>query len=372
MKNAPIRLRRALICMLLLLFMPGCGDQRILEKLGFVQASSYDLGENGQLEVTITMPKADQNAGQRRDVLSLMARTGKEARVKLTRESNLQLVSGQLRNSLFGMSLARKGLLKHLDTFQRDPSISPRVKLSVVRGNAKSMLERNYPNQPIISRYIEGLLQKESMGQNIPVSTLYTFIRDYYDDGIDPVMPVLRNKSDNIIIDGIALFRGDKYIAEIPADDGMVFSFLRGSFKLGELSIHLSEGEPGGDTVMITSIVSKRKVRVSRSAEGAPEITIQVRLKGTVIEYTGGLSLDRPAEKHTLEKQIDKELVKEANEMIAFMQKHKTDAIGIGIAVRNHMSYGAWKQMKWPEMYPTVKVKCNFHFEIMNAGKVVE
>ncbi|SEM60291.1 Ger(x)C family spore germination protein [Paenibacillus sp. OV219] len=359
--------------MLIVLLLAGCGDQRILEKLGFMQANSFDLAENGQLEVAITMPKAEQKTSAQRVVLSTKARTGKEARMKLTREINLQIVSGQLRNSLFGMSLARNGLLKHLDTYQRDPSISPRVKLTIVRGSAKKMLEQSYIQHPIISRYIEGLLQKEAAGRSIPVSTVYTFIRDYYDDGIDPVMAVLRNKDNNIIIDGVALFHDDRYVAEIPADDGLVFSFLRGSFKQGDLSIHLNEGGAnGGDTVMLTSIVSNRKVKVKRGAGGKPELTIKVSLKGTVIEYTGDHSITQPTEKRLLEKGMEKALNGRGDRLISLMQKNNADGLGLGISVRSHSSYREWKKMKWPEMYPSVKAKCVFSIEILNAGKIVE
>lgn len=356
---------------LLLLLLAGCGDQRILEKQGFMQASSFDLAGNGQLEVAISLPKAAEKAGTRRDVLSAKGRTVKEARVKLTRQTNLQLVSGQLRNSLFGMSLARKGLLKHLDSFQRDPAISPRVKLSIVRGNAKALLERSYINHPVISKYIEGLLQKESAGQNIPVSTVYSFVRDYYDDGIDPVMPMIKVQDDNVVIDGVALFHDDRYVAEIPADDGLVFSFLRGSFSQGDLSIHLDVGGPGGDTVMMTSIIAKRKVKVSRGSNGKPAFTIYVDLKGTVIEYTGSHSLSRTSEKQLLEKEIERALVKRADKLIAFMQKHNADSLGLGISARSRSSYGAWQKLKWPETYPAVQARSSFSIEIMNTGKII-
>ncbi|SFS56475.1 spore germination protein [Paenibacillus sp. BC26] len=347
----------------------GCGDQRILEKLGFSQTSSYDLLDNNRLEIAVSMPKADPQARTQREVLSAIAASGKEARTKLAKLTNLLLVSGQLRNALFSMTLAKSGMIKHLDTFLRDPSISPRLKLSIVNGNAKQMLQKDYKQHPITGKYIDGILDKEAMGRTIPLTSLYSFTRDLYDDGIDPVMPVLRDSGEHINIDGVGLFRDDRYITMIPAKEGLIFAFLRGSFKQGEVSVQLNGKQSTGDTIMFSSLISRRKVKIGRDSTGAPSVHIHIKLKGSVLEYTGKLSLAEPSDRKRIEQQVAKKLTERGQNLIAYMQKNRVDSLGMGIPIRNHMSYAAWKKLNWPESYPSVKATCSFTVIINNTGK---
>ncbi|RAP77661.1 Ger(x)C family spore germination protein [Paenibacillus montanisoli] len=368
MMKASAKLLPALV---LAVVMTGCGDQRVLEKLGFSQTSSYDIADHDLTEFAVSIPRAEPQAQTKREVLSAVAPSGKEARIKLARQTNLLLVSGQLRNTLFSVAIARNGMEKLLDTLVRDPSVSPRLKISIVNGNAKKLLEKEYKQHPVTGKYIDGLLEKEAIGRTIPLTTLYSFTRDLYDDGIDPVAPVLKDEGDHIKIDGIGLFRDDRYMTKIPPSEGLVFAFLRGSFKQGEVSVHLTEEKNSAKSaIMFSSILSRRSVKVRRDASGTPSIHYHIKMKGAVLEYTGNASLAEDSEREQIERQVAKELTRRGEAIIKHMQQNRVDSLGMGIAVRNRMSYAAWKKLNWPEVYPEVKATCSFNVLINNIGKV--
>ncbi|WP_042165886.1 Ger(x)C family spore germination protein [Paenibacillus gorillae] len=357
-------------CAFVLLLLTGCGDYRILERMGFTSTVGFDLLPSGEMEITASIPRAEAFTPVRREVLSTSAKSSKEAKIKLGRETNLMLVNGQLRDVLFSIEMAEKGLFEHIDSIRRDTSISPQIKIVIVNGSAKSMLSKDYKQHPMTDRYIDRLLEKEGAGHLVPQTTLYDFERDYYDDGIDPAVPILREDSDHITVDGIGLFKGGRYVLKIAARDALIYSFMQGSFKQGEMSLGLAEKGSEHEMVMFTSLISSRKVNVSHSAGQKLAVSINVQMKGSIYEYTGNLKLSDDSDRLKLEKQVSDHLSARANQMIKRMQEKQSDSLGIGMYVRNSLSYKEWKSMNWSEAYAKADMKCNVQFTVKDYGSL--
>ncbi|MFC4810702.1 Ger(x)C family spore germination protein [Paenibacillus sp. GCM10023250] len=361
-----LRRRSALLALAAAVLIGGCGDQRVLENIGFIQTTSYDLMPNGELKIAVAIPRLDAESSEQREVLRTTARTSKLARIELSRQTSLQLVSGQLRVTLLGKSFVQAGIGHHLDTQVRDPAISPLMKIAVVNGDAEELLNRRYSQHPRTDRYIERMLEKEASMHSIPKSTLHQFVRDYFDDGIDPVAPLLRQSGENIVTDGIALFKHDRYVDRLPPKDAMIFAVLRGNFRQGELAFTLPKG---GGNVFITSLISKRDVRVTGTGN-TTKVIISAGLHGSVLEYMGGLDLGRQENVKQLEAKAGAYLSEEADRVMKRMQAKGADGAGIGTYVRNHMGYAAWRKTDWEARYPNVDVECRIRMTIDNVGKM--
>ncbi|MFX3635316.1 MAG: Ger(x)C family spore germination protein [Candidatus Pristimantibacillus sp.] len=367
-----------LLCIIVsLFFLMGCGDQRILEELGFTQSVSYDLAEqkegqtDNQLLITVSIPRADpEDRKVKRETLTATAKTIKQAKIKLDRMTELIIVSGQLRNNLFGISLAKEGLREHIDTLMRDPAISQRVKVTVVNGSAHDLLMKDYATHPRTGQYVDRMLQKQSNANTVPHMTLYEFVRDLFDDGIDPVAPIVKDNGSKVLIDGIALFNNDRYITKIEPDKSLIFAFLRGSFKQGDLSINLGQVGRPDEHVMFSSLLSKRTMKVtSIDNKQQFKVDIQFQVKGSVMEYIGELKLTNDNEKKKLEKLISDYISQETTKMITVMQRNNVDSIGIGAYVRNSLSYSEWTKLDWDQVYPQVEVNCSASLKIKDYGK---
>lgn len=353
----------------LALMLTACGDQLILERLGFTQSTSYDLTKDGRLKICVSIPKTDPDSTVRREVLTTVARTSKEARILLSRKTNLILVSGQLRTTIYGSALAKSGLWKHLDTLQRDPSISPRVKIVIVEGEAHKLLERNFPEHPRTGQYIDRMLEKASRGEAIPRVTLYDFARDYYDDGIDPIAPLIVEREKNAEIGGIALFDEDKYKMKIHTDQILLFSLAHNDLDKGELSIDLG-GAHGTQSIMLDSIESKRKLKIRRSGASSFDIDMTISVHGSIREYIGTLQLSETKDRKKLEKDMAEHLAKQIGDLVRSIQQHRVDSLGLGKAVRNSLSYKEWKSLDWKSVYPQIKTNVKINLKIKDQGKV--
>jgi spore germination protein len=360
-----------LLTIIMLIVLSGC-DYRILERIGFTYAASYDILSDDLLELAISIPRADPTIKLAREVHSATGKTSKDARLKFTNETDLLLVNGQIRVVLYSEELARKDLSDEINSILRDTSISPLVKITLVNGSANHLLLKNYKQHLSTDKYIDRLLEKSSSGHIVPKTTLYEFERDYYDDGIDPVAPILKDNGDNITIDGIGLFRDYKYITKIQNKDALLFSIIRGKMKKGDMSLNLDDGKDNEvhEYIMFTSILSNRTVHVTHKANEPIHVTIKAKIKGSVHEYLGDKKLSQDADRHQVEAKVSELLSERANRLVKQMQQSNVDSLGIGVYVRNSMSYEAWKKLNWREEYPRVKVDCQLHFKAKDYGKI--
>lgn len=235
-------MKAKLVCLVLLVVLTGCTDEHILEKSGFIRTIAYDKenGEKGNLmRVTISIPKSNH---QDAVVYSAIAKSDKDAKSQFDRQNNRRLVTGQLRQVLFGEKLAREGIWKHLDSLRRDPMIGSRLHVIVAESSPYHVLLRNdYPQGPTAGEYIDTLVRTEAKAGDIPDSTLYSFSRDYYDEGIDPVTTVIKEQKESLIIDGIALFNNDRYVGKVEPSDRMFFGLLHHNIHAGDLYVDLKK-----------------------------------------------------------------------------------------------------------------------------------
>ncbi|PWV99494.1 spore germination protein [Paenibacillus cellulosilyticus] len=370
---------RLFLTVLLFGIVTGCGDQRILEKLGLIQTTSYDIAPGSdedeskqKLLISVTIPRPDSGTGTgsggvNREFLTAIAQTSKGGRVNLSRQTELQLVSGQLRNTLFGLSLAKQGIWEHIDTLVRDPSISPKVKITVVNGNAHDLLAKNYPFHPRTGQYIDRMLEKESHSQVVPSTTLYQFTKDYFDDGIDPIAPMIKEAGDNVKIDGVALFQKDRYIMKIEPKQALIFAMMRTDIKQGDLNVDLSGQNRNNEHVTLSSLVSHRSVHVTPH-NGNFRVDINIKVSGSVLEYIGVLDLENDKDRSTIEKLVSEYVQANANEMIAVMQKNRVDSLGLGKNIRSTLHYAQWHKMNWPDTYQRIEVKFHVNVRIKDYG----
>lgn len=359
------------ICLLM-----GCNDQRILEELGFTYVQSYDLeskkeGNINKMRIGLSIPIANPEKKKDREVLLIVAESTKEARVRLSGRTSRTLVSGQLRNTLFSEELASLGLWNHLDTLMRDPSISQVVNVIVVEGEAFDLMRKDYPEHRRTGQYISRLIEKEANTQAIPEVTLYHFTREYFDDGIDPIAPVLRHEGDNIIIAGIGLFQDDRYITKLKPEKGIIFSILKEKFKEGQIKVDIEQEEENDkDIALLSSVLSERKISVHPSkGKEKFKVKIKMNVQGSLLEYIGKKDLGDEKARRELEKEIARFVEKETREIIKIMQENKVDSLGIGKYVRNSLSKKEWDEMDWREVFPNVEITTEAVIKIKDYGK---
>ena len=329
-------LRRFLLAAVLILVLAGCSrDQRILERVGYIETAAFDAAPDNKIKATVSIP-----------LVSQYARDGK------TTDELLDTIASSPKQAREALSL-------------RTSRISIRTSMVVGEGDAGKIISQEYPRHTKTANYINKLLQKEFLKQSLPRTSLYEFTRNYFDDGEDPIAVLVIEQKRDITVSGIALMRDDRMIAKLPWEDVYLFMLLYSNLQEGEFT--LTTEHPDLKAISVKAVKSKRRIVITKSTSGEYEANIYLKIYGSVDEYIGNAKLST-SERAKVEKLVSEHIVSEALRVIKTMQRHRTDGIGLGKYVRNSMSYDEWKKTDWHEMFSQLPVKVHCSFYIKQFG----
>ncbi|KPB06286.1 Ger(x)C family spore germination protein [Bacillus sp. CHD6a] len=366
-----------IILILLVLLLSACGERKqIVEELALINVISYDLSENEEepLQVTINYPIINNEGELTNDILSVQSKSSKDARMKFTNLSNLQVVSGQVHLALLGRELAEKGILQILDTFKRDPNIGSHVNLAIAEDNGFDLLTFESKEGDSSASYLLTMFNKLKAEKESVNYHTFQFFRDYYDDGIDPFLPIVSIKDNKQAIVGYGLFKKDKYVEKINMGQSLILFYLRDDINKGIINLNVSVGEEEEDDKLLQSRVtfdykksdSNTSVKIKNDTV---ELKKNVELEISLLEYTGSMNLSEEKNQKIIEKKIEEYLNNRTNEFMGQLQEFGCDPIGIGKYVRNHMTYQQWQETNWDQLYSSMDINIKSKVKIMDFGK---
>ncbi|UOK59330.1 hypothetical protein MGI18_10830 [Bacillus sp. OVS6] len=170
----------------------GCLEQKYIERIGMITAVGYDLGNQNKIKGTTVAFQFDPTRQNVSQMLTSEANTSKGIREAMNRETSHHLVSGQLRVSLYGEELARRGIYTFVDTLARDASVGTMSYLAVASPEAASILSaENLSITTNVGTYLYRLLEQNIKSEQTISSTLHEFLKTYYEVGMDPILPMI-------------------------------------------------------------------------------------------------------------------------------------------------------------------------------------
>lgn len=337
---------------------------RIVDDIFMVMIVGYDYVDENLIKGTAVAPfyKADNTIANLSfsDTSSLIY----ENRDKLEARSPRPLLSGKLETALYNRELAEKGIIVYVDNLQRDPNVGSRVNLAVYDGSTEKLLKKPFEDQPT-GVVFSNLLEQNSKFDNLPVTNLHTFGFQYFDEGMDPILPLLEGDEESklfkVKIKGIALFKEDKMVGEIEKKDFLYFRSLYEPFDNGNLFIKFDNEE----RAFLETIKSSRKFIVrEKQKEFNPVVSISLKMEGTIREYSGEEITEKIVKEY--ERQIEEQIEEKTTAMIKEFQEMEIDPIGLGNQVRNYDRN--WDVKKWKDIYSTLNVPVKVDFTILEHG----
>ncbi|MEF3307082.1 Ger(x)C family spore germination protein [Paenibacillus sp. GYB003] len=364
----------ALLATVVLILATGCTDEKVLEKVGFLRSIAYDTAgedEPDKLRVTVSIPLSNQ---KQTVIYSTIASTSEEAMLVFNRQNNREIVKGQLRQVLIGETLAKKGIWEHVGLLMRDPSVGSRVHVIVVEGDTQKLLSRSYAHHSTAGEYIDNLIRTVVHTGDVPDTNIHRFMRDYYDDGIEPVATIIRGTAKHLVIDGIALFKRDRMVGRVEPDDKTLFGLLYGNVRTGKMFMDLSANNGHGDKVSLNYLVSDRKVTIDsfdpQRKDKPLKATVRLKIRGSLLEYIGDRSMQNFRDQRLLEAEMTEFVRRRCQELLELMQKCGADSIGIGQHARNKVSYEQWKRLEWNDVFSKADIRVVADVKIKDFGKV--
>ncbi|KMZ39659.1 MULTISPECIES: Ger(x)C family spore germination protein [Bacillales] len=364
------RLRLLVYYLAVIVLLNGCGEQHVLEKLGLAVAVGYDLSKDGKLLGTTVFYQIDPEARELVTVISGTAHTSKGLSVSHNRESSKKIVGGQIRVVVYHDELARKGILSLVENLTRDASIGSNVYLTVAKGRAYDILTHRYPENSNIGIYLYQAIRQNVEAENMISSKLHEFMKDFYAIGKDPVMPYIERVKNELHINQIGLFRGQKLVAEITAREGFFLKLLRERYNKGELEINISLDKKRLFTV-IEHISSKKKIKVLDLEK--PRFSVKVDMSAQIQEMAEKIDLSKPEQLKKVQKAIELAVKKEMEHLLEKFRKHDVDPVGFGEIYNIASQRSGKKKMskdEWREIMKRAKFDVDLEIKILRTGVI--
>lgn len=375
-----IRIKEILIVFMIVIFsstLIGCWDQRIYEKVGFIlvlgMESSKD--QHKKLLVTYTSPAIGLGKRNQMELNSQEADLLRQARESARIKSSRPLEAGKIQGILISEELAEKGGIHDaLSIFSRDPLNPALASLVVVDGSPNELCKKamSFQDKPRLGIYLTQLLEAGIKDSKIPEARIYSFDTEYYAEGLDTIMPMIKLQDDSIKFIGSALFSRDKMVGSINISQTILMNAMRKKIKYSTEYICKAANIEDAHSNIKNGIAfgirdSKRKINVEIDSD-KPVINMQLKFRGSIDEYIWD-SLDKEEKYRKIENEIANELKNECLNIVRYTQEVGSDPLGIGDIVRaKHNDY--WKKIKWKEAYKAAQVNVEVKVQILHHGLI--
>ncbi|MBB5174508.1 Ger(x)C family spore germination protein [Texcoconibacillus texcoconensis] len=350
----------------LLLFITGCGPQQnILDEIRIMHTIGFDYIDDNHFRGTVTIPiyGSETEGETRTEIITDTSRTAKDIKVKLDAQSSKRLHNGKLQSILFDETFLQEGVSELVDTFLRDPKIGMRVQLIGVEDKSVlDLLDQTYPIEEHVARYINDLVDQNIEDQNIPKTNLHIYLARFYDEGADPFIPVVKEKDENLKVNGIMTFNEDRAVCKLSLRESFMMKLLLEELNDGG-AIEIALDEDENEFTVLRNIMSEANYTFDFN-DPSLSLQIDIDFKARINEYSGQtLSSSKLNEITSATKE---QIENEAGALVTQLQENNTDPLAIGMHARSK-GYDISND-DWDETYKNLDVNINADVTILSTG----
>lgn len=368
-----------------LLFLSGCWDRRELNDRAIWMATGWDVVEKGKVEISgqVVIPANVQTLGGGGGgaekgffAISAKGRTISEALRNIQTKLPREAFFGHRRVIFLSEDIAKRGLKKELDIFNRDPETSLRTDVFVVKGaKSKEVLTLANPleKSPIIAALKE---HRQSGGRG---DTVYLkFLIAANRDGIRPSIPAIEitNTIDGkkggsgshkvLRLAGLSIFdKTLKMRGFLTNEENRDMLWVMGTLSKYTITIKKKGGEASLNLVNIQS-----KIKPKFDKNNKLSFTVTLIGKGTLTESNTGLDVQHTKILRSLEKDFENQAQKLVQQTIEKVQKeYRIDIFGFGETV-HRKNPARWKTLKnnWDQTFSETKIAVKADIKIKRIG----
>ncbi|WP_179151938.1 Ger(x)C family spore germination protein [Oceanobacillus senegalensis] len=366
----------------------GCIPEQTIEELAVISGRGIDFTEDNRLEKTLNVIRFDPQSDDLYTTLTGIGDTLKGAREEASYRTAYELVEGQLNIEIFGKEVAQQGIAPYLSSSVRDALASDTMKLLVSETTAKEIFHSDSSKSKTIGNYLDTLINKEvEEGKMVPI-VVHDFTRRTETIGQDGILPIVGLRENEPRIVGIALFQGYRYVADITLHQGTLINLFRNKLANTPMQITLprepfkkyiveyggrDKGNSKNDNndeisfhLRVVKGNSKTKVKDVKNLTYHTDIHLKVDL----MEATETVSIKNSHVADIFEREMEKEVKAEYEELLKQTQDAKSDPFGYGKLYRANTKDGKLTEKEWREKFPNIHVNFHVHVELMNYGTI--
>ena len=384
----------ALLAIISLLLLPsGCWDRRETEDLLLVDSIVFgksNTGDTGQYRISFITARPSSGGGQMgtgggTDGQEVAAQTAtqweassygstlEEAILKFSIRSPRHIYLAHNRIIMFEEDLAKEGISQVVDFLIRSRDIRLRNYVLVVKGHEPDLLTSSPEFEDTLAGELFSILETSiGEGDYYYPSDLNIIAQGILTNGQDPWAPFIetfsaaqasvRSTSQSVIIRGTALFKGDRLVGYLDAEETQRFLLLKGLSNTGIYNI-----ERNGRKLSYRYEQAKVKRRLTVE-DGRINVHFDIKLKGLLEEIHFYTNLSE-AEMESLEKVLSAKAEAVLLETVNRCKELESDVLGIGRLIHSRKPE-IWKEISenWYSIYPEIGIDINVIAQIAGTA----
>jgi spore germination protein len=359
-----------------ILLLCGCAEPKVLDRLGLITTVGYDLGKNGSILGTLVELKIDPNAPKDVVIVESQSLTIRGILANANKKTSRRLTSGQLRVIIYGKDMLKQGKTKIAQTLTSDPIISDMTFLAMTDGKARDLLHLKLEHISDIGIHIFRFMEQNTQSKTMPSSTMQEVLHNHYTVGKEPVMPIINiNGKEGILFSGVAIFKGAKLVGKINTEQSFYLSLINDKYKSGSKDVLIESDSPklkrGNErshktVAALDSIQSNSDIKLINRDK--PEFDIDIKLSARLLEVTSSIDIGNPQNMKLIEKEIEKSMKKDIENLLSYCQSKNSDVFGLGDTYRSTVRHSNLTDAKWYKMYKNAKVNIKVDFSVIRTG----
>ena len=355
-----------------LFLLSGCWDQRLLKETRFILAIGIDKAKEGKVIGTYEAGNA-QVYPQSAIITEVEGVNGRGTTLAVNNKVSEKLDVSKLKVFFIGEKLAKEeGIYPYLDILMREPNNPINTFLVINKGETSSYLTNPIPDEAIPSDYYQKLIQKEVDSGTLTNMNVIKSSKLYAETHRDILLPYMKQSPDQTpIIDGLAIFNGDKFTGKtLSPAESVIFNLLdnKKNEQQPNLIIKIRDHEQPNIENYISLLVmnSKRKIKVN-SVNGQVTGKFSLDLDISIIESP---KYNVQKYEKLLTKAIEKELMDRTNKVIQKLQKANSDGLAIGQQLHS-FHHKEFERLDWKgEAYKNADITATVKVTIKEHGLI--
>ncbi|NLZ47718.1 MAG: Ger(x)C family spore germination protein [Clostridiales bacterium] len=375
------------------IFLTGCWDKVEIDRNAFVSVIGVDVGKDikdeealkdvkagepfgernlERLNVTFAFPDISKYTSQNPEISSdkyvktpsysmedaLSNAVSKSSRVLNLGHTDLLLISNEL--------LQYPDNVKEIvDFLSRSPQINRTMYVAMTEGDVEEFFNFKIEMENTLGTYLTGLMESSKRNASILPVNLNEFIILLTENGnaIIPAIKIDKDKNE-MLIDGIAIIKGYKFIGRLSPQDTTVVEMLRGKLITGKKVIYK-------DQVPIDLEIDnlKRKIKVVED-NGKLVFNINIDIEGRIKEYKVDKELFNDYTLEEIQNYFNNSLSEEGEKVARRVQReYAVDIFGVREHVRKFMPI-TWEKMEdnWEKAFKDAVINVNVDTKIRRIG----
>ena len=356
-------LRNLLVLVLIIVFLMAFSSSYTalsMDNLAYVLAIGIDTSTQNKLQVSFqfSSPSSTAESGSTQKpptyINTVHASSLSDAINLMNSYMGRQLNLSHCKMIIFSEDLANLGISDEIYTLMNDTQIRPSANILVTKCDTKTYLEQTEPQlENLLSKYYEFLTNSSKYTGYMPNATLGDFFNSMVCYSCDPsaMLGGLSDQYTNPEHIGLAVFKDDKLVGELNAIETISYLTIKNNVDRFLVSVP----DPyHSDSYLDIYLSPENSTHITVNTDnGAPYITIKLKLSGQIYSATSSSDFSDPAVLEQISSACNSYIEKTFSDFLYKTAKEfKSDICGLGrYALSNFLTTEQFKKYNWLESY---------------------